>query len=384
MKLFNLILEPLEERYTEQWYRWSNKEFEKHFDEVIVPLGETLTGEITVGKVLDANGTIYWKGFQMAAIARLFHKGEVKDGDVFFLHDLQYPGWEAIKYMAELNGVRVKVFGFLHASSWTTGDFAEPMAPWLAPYELAWINAADGVFVGSMYHKNKIVAARNLPDELAEKIHVVGNPIDVEEYIRRANYKFSPEKGEPLTVIWPHRFHKEKNPKFAVEVLEWMIKSNMDRYPRACNINWVFSTPKDIHSPDNILLMDRINDLDDVVSCEFGSVRFKKWETKDEYYQELARSTVVWSTSLEESFGYCNVEGIALGCHPVLPNCASHSEIVRWRDRYLYKPNDIEDCARVLMEAIEKPSPPKSYIEIYEESFERMANVMKGEKNDEF
>jgi len=89
MTLWNLILEPLEVRYTEQWHRWSEKEFAKHFDNVITICGKKLTDSIEVGKVLDVNGTIHWKMGQAEEIAKLFRDGAIEDGDIFFAHDIQ-------------------------------------------------------------------------------------------------------------------------------------------------------------------------------------------------------------------------------------------------------------------------------------------------------
>jgi hypothetical protein len=44
----------------------------------------------------------------------------------------------------------------------------------------------------------------------------------------------------------------------------------------------------------------------------------------------------------------------------------------------MYAPGDIEECAEKLIAALEKPSPPTIYIEPYEESFDRMAQIMEG------
>jgi glycosyltransferase involved in cell wall biosynthesis len=369
MKLINMPLEPLENRYGEQWSRWSQEVFGNYFGEVVTVDGNSLTDSIEVGKILDANGTVYWKMHQMAKISKMFHDGEVLDGDVFFFHDLQFLGWENIKYMAELNGVDVKVFGFLHASSWTEGDFSQPMAPWLAPYEVAWINAADGVFVGSQYHKERIVLTRQLPTEVASKIYVCGNPIDITEYRSQA----SENVKDRSRIVWPHRFHHEKNPHFMVDVISWMaihtdakawfhVRSPIAYKDHQDGIHKV--SPADLQ-----LLVDRLDALNGHPNI---MVSWLRPVSKPDYYHALSEATVVWSTSLEESFGYCNVEGIALGCHPVLPRCAAHREVVRDKDRYMY------ECAEKLIAALEKPSPPTIYIEPYEESFDRMAQIMEG------
>lgn len=368
MTLWNLILEPLEERYTKQWAEWSKRDFARYFDDIRTIEVEPLTDKVEVGKVLDANGTIYWKAEQMTELAFEFSREAVKDGDIFFLHDLQFPGWEAIKYMAELNNVRIRVFGFLHASSWTEGDFAQPMEPWLAPYELAWINAADGIFVGSHYHKKKIVEARRLPEILADKIYVTGNPVDIQVYRSGCTSIPKPHEKQNL-VLWPHRFHLEKNPQFAVDCVEWWFETaKHDKHP----VKFIFRAPDKTalqHSSIQ-LLMIRLRQLQEDIA-----ISFYEPQNKQEYYDLMSQCKIMWSTSLEESFGYCTAEGVALDCHPILPNCAAHPELVR-RERYLYKPNDLQDCCNKIAAAIEQPSPPTIYIEEYEESFDRMAQIM--------
>ena len=88
LMIFVLPLEPLEERYTEQWYRW----FADTLQERDIPYqyvdGEQLTTTVETGVVLDAHGTNYWKMTQMAKVCKLLKSGAVKDGDIFFTMDL--------------------------------------------------------------------------------------------------------------------------------------------------------------------------------------------------------------------------------------------------------------------------------------------------------
>jgi glycosyltransferase involved in cell wall biosynthesis len=176
--------------------------------------------------------------------------------------------------------------------------------------------------------------------------------------------------NDKLRIIWPHRFHHEKGPQFAVDVIQWIG----DNY-RPLNCEFVFlNHPGNGEDPQLEVLVRRIGRL----QYEGAPIEWINIESKDHYYYELSQATVVWSTSTEESFGYCLAEGTLLGCHPVAPACASHVEMYR-HERYLYWPGDIKDCAKKLLAALDAPSPPYIYLEDYEHSFEHMLDIMEEE-----
>ena len=65
MRVIRIGLEPLPERYTEQWQQWFPSVFgrlEAIYNEIP---GETLTSKVEQGKVLDASGTMFYKFSQM-------------------------------------------------------------------------------------------------------------------------------------------------------------------------------------------------------------------------------------------------------------------------------------------------------------------------------
>ena len=72
MKIFNVPIESLEERYSEQWNIWFPKEFKRlNIDfETIYPT--PLSDKIEQGAFLDVIGTNYFKSMQLARISRLF------------------------------------------------------------------------------------------------------------------------------------------------------------------------------------------------------------------------------------------------------------------------------------------------------------------------
>ena len=175
-KVYYVPIEPLEERYTEQWYKWFPIEFKKQGYDVETIDGETLTDVIETGTFLDANSSVYYKSEQLKKIAKLFYEKKVNYNDIFFVGDIEFSGIESIKYLSVLNEIPIKLFGFCHAASYTKEDFMQKCEPFAKYYEDGWFNTFDLVFVGSEYHKRQILKYRNVE---SKKIFVSGNPYEL-------------------------------------------------------------------------------------------------------------------------------------------------------------------------------------------------------------
>ena len=81
-----LPLERIEERYTPMM----NDCLNPFFDFIYYPEMDTTT--IDKGEFLDVEKTIEFKAKQLALVAQSFQQGNVKNGDVFFVADIFYPG----------------------------------------------------------------------------------------------------------------------------------------------------------------------------------------------------------------------------------------------------------------------------------------------------
>jgi len=323
-----LPLEPMEERYTAQWFR--------DFPNTLQRLGIAVTivtdhdiikpneappempvHQVTTGTVLDATGTIQWKMRQMSLFATYVRDFTGKDLTVLTM-DLQHPGLESIRYMCQLRGIAVRVYGYLHASSYTTEDFAAPMTAWMMPFEYAWINLCDRVFIGSKYHKEKVIRWRcRAPWEWMDKFAIVRAPFTTP-------YTPEPDSSRPIDVIWPHRFDREKRPNKALDVFE-DIKA---KYPLSrlvvCTSRPLLpgssaKCPKFLtNDPTSLERLQKL--VDD------GTVEFVHCPSKADYYDLLKQSKTMLSTTIEENFGYCFVEAVAHGVFPIVPGNYSHPE----------------------------------------------------------
>ncbi len=281
-KLVWLPLEPLEQRYTNNWKVWYPRAFEENDVDYITVNGDKLTDQINVGSVLDAYGTNYWKFSQLANLIRLMQNGEVLSTDVLLVADLWYPGIEALQYIKCLGGIRPLITGILHAGTYDSNDFtySSGMRPWGHLLEESWLQFFDLVFTATQYHKDLILKSHNVnPD----KINVTGLPFYLDTMVSSRQYIVKDDR----LVVFPHRLDPEKRP----QDFDGVVKGLDCRIVR---------TGEQLRVPG-----------------------YKK----DKYYDTLAEASIAVSTARQETFGYAMLEATTLGCIPLVPNEVSYAEM---------------------------------------------------------
>ncbi len=282
--IYYLPLEHIEARYTKAMDSIIVKELKRQKKDFKRIDGKVLTGKIKVGAFLDANSTNHYKFTQLQEVTKLFAQGKIKDGDIFFVSDLWFPGIEAIPYMAYFGGIKVKIMGILHAGSFTETDYVANMKDWAKHIEKGWFNIADKIFVGSNQTKKELIEKGMV--EHFGKIITTGIPIDTEEMYKLAK-PLDWEQKEDI-VLFSGRLDDEKQP-------------------------WYFDELKT------------------------SGIKIKTLEqnlSKKEYYKLLARSKVMVSYALQENFGIAAIEAAAYGVNLVLPDRLSYQYI--YPERFLY------------------------------------------------
>ncbi len=335
-------IEPLTERYTEQWYRKFPEAFRAAGHTVVIIDGKPLLqNEIKVGAFLDINSTVAYKNSQLQEIARMFHHGEIADGTIFFFGDVEFWGLESVRVMADLNKVRIHMTGFLHAASYTTEDAFAVAAAYQQFTEIGWFAALDKIFVGSLYHKRAVLSRRLVPmhaEYLARKFVVTKNPLFLDEY-----HDFGLVHKQQKVVL-ANRFDPEKRPSETLHLFE-RLKEN---YP-----DWEFtvitSRPTMRGSPGDMALLNRL--------LSERKITVKVGLTKEQYHRELAEAFMVVSHSIEENYGYIVAESIHYGCIPLLRSGLSHDEFVGSHYQFY---NNVDAFAKATswMECFDEPLEP--------------------------
>lgn len=331
MTVYYIPIEPLEERYTESWYR-NIPFYLKELGDVIIVDGDALSTFVETGTFLDINSTVHYKSSQLKKISELFYKKLVKPNDIFFIADIEFWGIESIRFLAHLQNIPVKIYGFCHAASYTTEDFMEPSAPYSKYFELGWIAAFDMVFVGSKYHKDAIISRRIVPyvndknevDLLSKKIIVTGNPFFQNDY---NSVLLSPPKKKKQIII-SNRFDWEKRPNLSLDFC-YILKR------RIPDLSIIVTTSRP-HFKSNkswLVEMARWMETDGIIKIYDGL-------SKGEYHYHLAESKVFLTNTIEENFGYCLLEALLYNTYPVAENKFSHPEILDYQKPFLFNDTD--------------------------------------------
>jgi len=266
----------------------------------------------------------------------MFQNQEVRDGDSFFFGDVEFWGVEALRLMAAMNNIQIKMFGFLHAASYTKEDAFSIASDYQKYTEVGWFRVFDKIFVGSSYHKEAVMGRRvypiahKFPEDVSvirNSLVVVPNPLFIDDFP-----KFDVQKK--MQIILPNRYDSEKRPNItlniALNIQEEMSKEGID-----VKIIVTTSSPK-LRSNDPTLLEELESEL------ESGRVELLEGLSKQEYYLMLAESSLMISASIEENFGYCIQESLYYNTPTLLTRGLSHTEMVHGDDEMLFELEDSE------------------------------------------
>lgn len=324
--LYYIPLEHIDKRYTSMQDKVTQKAFKKYKIKYKTVEGKILSNTLTKTQFLNPYSTNYFKFTQLQLICELFNNDKIKDGDSFYFSDLWFPGIESLKYMAYFKGINIKIFGILHAGSFTPSDTVNGMKDWAKHFELSIIKMCDGIFLGSEQTKQDIIKTFDLGYEDLKKLHVTGLAFcskDVEKY------KISFNKKENI-IIFPHRIHVEKQ-KDLFDHLKRLYPSYKFVITQELNLN------------------------------------------KEEYYKLLAKSKILFSASLQENFGYAVLEGCTLGVIPILPLNNTDYKYIYPRE-VLY--SSFEEAMRLIDIFMNKNIDLTHIPKFYDNSLDRQCEVM--------
>lgn len=336
MRVIYCALPLVEGRYTVMTRNKYLKDFEEEGVECILVEGDKYESRLSCGTFLDVISTYCWEFSQIMRLVKMADRGEIGDGDIIFFEDIEFPGNAvSLKYLARYLGRKWKVGGYLHAGSYTIGDFAGRCADFMKYSELEWLKAFDGVFVATNYHKNAILERRVLPyaaeedkEEMTEKIYVVGNVWDSRWAYGIAGITRDDavrERNRNYDIVLPNRPDKEKGiaEQFA---LLMAIKEYVGR-----NLRVAVTTSRKEYCGYEVwpkYLVEWLKKL--------GQIDLFEGLDKSSYYNILLSAKVMLTCAWDENFGYCPVEAMTFNCAPLMPNKFSYPELVDGDREYLY------------------------------------------------
>jgi len=293
--------------------------------------------QISKGEFLDIERTIEFKARQLQMISQAFQRGEVNNGDWFFFADIFFSGLDAVKYMAELQDINVKVAAFNHAGRADKFDFVQKLKAWSNVVERAWHSVCDIIFVGSQFHKENVMNYFMIDED---KIKVTGCVWNNEEAYKVYPI-INPKKD---VVIFPHRMAKEKGVSDFLKIVEAM--------------------------PEKDFLITSSSNKDCGYELPINATYLNNL-TKAEYYSLLSDSKYYLSTAYQETFGYTLREALIYNCRVVVPNALCYPEMLP--EKCLFEREDIETIKKYLSDDYKID---ERYKNLYNNSFENMLNYL--------
>ena len=228
---------------------------------------------------------------------------EILDGDVLFFVEGFNPILPLLDYYFVCKGVNVIKCGIFHSNCCTPGDLFE-FSPAIHKLENYILNSSlDEVFVASKYLADNVLKSCN-----TAKVTVTGLPVPE---LRTTDCV------RDNTVIFSHRWALDKNKDFFKQLASYCSDTDL---------KFKILTPN-----ANTIDADVAQYNIEVCVCP----------TKEEYFQQLSKSKVVFSCATLETFGYSVLEGIFSGLIPLVPDLASYHDLIDSEYTYNFDPSSL-------------------------------------------
>lgn len=371
MKIFYMGLEPYKARYSLQLQDWTEVVFKRrNIDYVIVP-GETLSNDqaIVTGQVLDAHGRSYFGMSQLMNLVKLMKAGDVTSEDVIFFEDMFQPGIESLPYI--LNQVdekhRPRVYVRCLAQSIDPDDFVHVwgMSKWMGFYE----KMVDSFVDGMLATNEEMVAHMKIAGWEAPIYNISGLSFGKEEV--RSRVKTSkPFNLRKWRVGFAARWDQEKQPDFFMDLIEEWHKRYSTEYSK---VEFAVFSGSKLRSNNNNY-MKRTRELQ-----ERGDLVIYENLEKNEYYELLSDSRVLFNCALQDWVSNTVSEADALGCNVLYPAYRSFPETFANDYERLYVPWSIEDAIRKLMPLLREPHKNIGKISDYTDgTIDRICDIIEG------
>ena len=334
-------LESYEARYTLQLQDWNERVFKERGVDYEIVTGDELDNSkaIVTGSVLDAHGRTYYSLSQTMNLIQMMKNGDVTSDDVIFYEDMFTPGLECLPYIMDQSPkeFRPKVYLRFLAQSVDPDDFIvrEGMLGWMRKYEEMVDEFVDGIFVASEEFVSHLrIAGFKAP------IYVTGLPYGKEEVLERMTPEL-PLHERSNRVAFAARWDDEKQPHFYMDLAEAYYKIDPTlEFSILCGHPELKSNRQEY--------VDRAYDLVEGAGGRKANFRVYTGLKKNEYYQMLADSRVLFNCALQDWVSNTVSEADTMGCLTLFPAYRSFPEVFANNETHLYVPWSIQDASNKL------------------------------------
>jgi len=344
-KLYYMGLEPYKARYTLQLQDWNTAVFDaRGLDYVVVP-GETLSNDqaIVTGQVLDAHGRTYFGMSQLMNLIRMMKAGELNNEDVVYFEDMFQPGIESLPYIMDQidPGLRPRIFVRCLAQSIDPDDFVHVwgMAGWMGHYE----KMVDSFVSGVLATNEEMVMHMKIAGWKAPVYNISGLAFGKAEVQSRVT-SIRPFRERKMRVVFSARWDQEKQPDFYMDLIEaWNDQPGLETVEFCVCSGGRLKSNSDSY-------MQRTRDL-----VARGLLTIYEDLEKNEYYNIVNDSRVVFNCALQDWVSNTVSEADALGCNVLYPAYRSFPETFANDHSRLYVPWSIGDAMDKLEALLDRP-----------------------------
>ncbi len=360
-------LEPYEGRYTLQLTDWTERAYKKRkIDYVIVP-GKTIDDSkaIVTGQVLDAHGRSYFAMSQMMNLVQMMKAGEITSNDIIFFEDMFQPGMEALPYILQQspNNYRPKIYLRCLAQAIDPDDFVHVwgMSKWMSLYE-EMCNEIPNVHI--LASNEEMVANMRIANWNAPIYNISGLSFGKEEVQSRVQQKPFVERKQ--RVVFGARWDQEKQPQFFMD----LATKFREEHPA---VEFAICSGGPLRS-NNSFYVDEARHL-----AKQGIITINENLQKNDYYNILADSRVLFNCALQDWTSNTVSEADALGCNVLFPAYRSFPEVFSNDHTRMYVPWSQEDAMDKLENLLSKPSPSMGQISDWTDgTIDRILDIMTG------
>jgi hypothetical protein len=367
-KLFYMGLEPYKARYTLQLQDWNVSVFNKRNINYHLVHGQTLTSDqnIVTGQVLDAHGRTFYSLTQMAELVRLMKEGQVTNEDVIYFEDMYTSGIDSIPYILKQvpKQFRPKVYVRCLAQTIDPDDFLHvwDMQGFMRKYEEMVNEFVDGVLASN----EEMVMHMKVAGWKAPIYNISGLAFGKEE-VRSRVKSIKPFDNRKRRVVFAARWDQEKQPDFFMDIIE--------EYTSVYNgdVEFALLSGAKLRS-NNSSYMDRTLNLE-----RQGKLKIYSDLDKNEYYDLLNDSRVLFNCALQDWVSNTVSEADALGCNVIYPAYRSFPETFANDHSRMYVPWSKVDALNKMNHAIYNPSPYMGKISDWtDKTIDRICDILEG------
>jgi glycosyltransferase involved in cell wall biosynthesis len=307
---------------------------------------------------------------QLMNLIRMMKAGELSNEDVIYFEDMFQPGIESLPYILKQidNSHRPRIYVRCLAQSIDPDDFVHVwnMQDFMGHYEKMVDSFVDGVLATNeeMVMHMKIAGWKapiyNISGLAFGKAEVQSRVASIKPFNERKN-----------RVVFSARWDQEKQPDFYMDLIEQWYKENPDIDVEFC----VCSGGKLKSNSDSYMQLTR-----DMQSR--GLLKVYEDLEKNEYYNIVNDSRVVFNCALQDWVSNTVSEADALGCNVLYPAYRSFPETFANDPERLYIPWSIDNAIGKLRRLLQEPHKNIGKISDRNDStIDRICDILEGNGN---